>query len=605
MSRDQLQNAPRRGQIGTWAAGGRIATYRWGRYLPGGLAWATSHTLPLATGLILKGVFDALSQHRPATSSALSFLAVLIVAELARAGVFWIAMASWPAWWQAVAAWLRANALSSVLVSPGPPSERLPGSAGEAISRFRDDVEDLVWFVDVWVDVAGGIVFTAVALAIMIAISPVITLMVIVPLLGVMAGTRGLSHVIRSYHQRMRESGASVTDLVADLFSGALTIKTSGAEERAIARLRARNDARASAAVRAQLARDLINTVSGMSVSITTGLVLLLSAGAMRAGRFSVGDLALFVSYSDALTGLPRWAGRMIARQREAGVAMNRLARIQPGCRHEDVLARTPVYLRSQPPPASPRVSALEPLARLEAKSLRAVHTSGWGVSGVELSISAGGLTVITGAVGSGKTTLLRALLGLVPLEAGVVTWNGVAVQDLGAALAPPRAAYVAQIPRLISASLEENLLLGWSAPTDLVDSAISSAQLGPDLAEMVEGLGTLIGPRGSRLSGGQAQRMAIARSLVRRPDLLVIDDISSALDPPTETAVWEAVRRSGCACLIASHRRYALEAADLILVLDRGHQVGAGTLAELSGNAELRRLMGTPITAEQPGKGG
>ncbi|HZU74814.1 MAG TPA: ABC transporter ATP-binding protein [Acidimicrobiales bacterium] len=576
---------------GVWRAGRRIAWYRRSRYLPGGMAWATNHTLPLVTGLLLKAVFDALSRHRPATSSALSLLAVLLVAELARAGVFWTAMAGWPSWWQAVAAWLRANTLAAVLVSPGPPSERLPGSAGEAISRFRDDVEDLVWFVDVWVDVAGGIVFTAAALAIMFSISPVISLMVVLPLIGVMAGTRGLSHVIRSYHQRMRESGGSVTDLVADLFAGVLTIKASGAEERAVARLRARNDTRRTAAVRAQLARDLINTVSGVSVSITTGLVLLLAAGAMRAGRFSVGDLALFMSYSDALTGLPRWAGRMLARQREAGVALNRLGRMQPGRRPEAVLAPRPVYLRSEPPPASPAPSVLPRLALLEARALRAAHPSGRGVFDVELSVAAGGLTVITGAVGSGKTTLLRALLGLVPLDGGTVTWNGVPIEDLGAGLSPPRAAYVAQIPRLISAPLLENLLLGWTPMTEGVDEAIASVQLGPDLAEMTQGLQTTIGPRGSRLSGGQAQRVAIARSLVRRPDLLVIDDISSALDPPTEAAVWESLRRQGCACLVVSHRRYALDAADLVVVLDRGHQVGAGTFVELSDHPELRRL--------------
>src|SRR5579884_1771865 len=385
--------------------------------------------------------------------------------------------------------------------------------------------------------------------------------------------------------------GGSVTDLVADLFAGVLTIKASGAEERAVARLRARNDTRRTAAVRAQLARDLINTVSGVSVSITTGLVLLLAAGAMRAGRFSVGDLALFMSYSDALTGLPRWAGRMLARQREAGVALNRLGRMQPGRRPEAVLAPRPVYLRSEPPPASPAPSVLPRLALLEARALRAAHPSGRGVFDVELSVAAGGLTVITGAVGSGKTTLLRALLGLVPLDGGTVTWNGVPIEDLGAGLSPPRAAYVAQIPRLISAPLLENLLLGWTPMTEGVDEAIASVQLGPDLAEMTQGLQTTIGPRGSRLSGGQAQRVAIARSLVRRPDLLVIDDISSALDPPTEAAVWESLRRQGCACLVVSHRRYALDAADLVVVLDRGHQVGAGTFVELSDHPELRRL--------------
>ena len=580
--------------LGTWRAGGLVAVYRITRYVPGGLGWAATHSLPLVTGLVLKAVFDRISGSRPATAGALSLLAVLVAAEVGRALVFWAAMVTWPSWWQAIAAWVRANALESVLVAPGPPSTRLPASPGEAVARFRDDVEDLVWFVDVWVDVAGGVVFTAVALAIMITISPLTTLMVVLPLLGVMAGTRGLSHLIRRYHQRMRESGASVTDLVADLFAGALTLKTAGAEDRALARFRERNARRGQAAVRAQLARDLIPTVSGVSVGISTGLVLLLSAGAMRQGRFTVGDLALFTSYADALTGLPRWIGRMLARQREAGVALDRLARLHPNRRRAEVLVRRPVYLTSAPPapPADAR-SDTAPLRRLAIQGLTARHTgSGSGVVRVDLSVERGSLTVVTGSVGSGKSTLTRAILGLIPIEAGSVTWNGETIPDPGAVLAPPRVAYVGQVPRLVSAPLEENLRLGWPASPDEVLAAIRLAQLDADLAEMAAGLATVVGPRGSRLSGGQAQRAAVARALVRRAELLVVDDVASGLDIATEVRLWEALAGLGGTCLAASHRRPALERADHIVVLERGEVIGAGTLDELLAQCrEFRRL--------------
>jgi len=574
--------------------------------VPGGLAWAANHSLPLVTGLVLKGVFDRLSGGRPATGSALSLVGVLLAAELGRALVFWTAMASWPAWWQAIAAWLRANTLESVLIAPGPPSTRLPASPGEAVARFRDDVEDLIWFVDVWVDVTGGVVFTAVALAIMITISPLITLMIVVPLLGVMAATRGLSHVIRRYHQRMRESGASVTDFVADLFAGAVTLKTAGAEDRALARFRERNVRRGHAAVRAQLARDMITTVSGVSVGIGTGLVLLLSAGAMRQGRFTVGDLALFTSYAEALTGLPRWLGRMIARQREAGVALDRLARLQPDRQRAQVLVRRPVYLTSSPPPSHLAGSGGDavPLGRLAVRGITARHNrSGRGVVEVDLVVESGSLTVVTGAVGSGKSTLIRALLGLIPLESGSITWNGEAVPDPGGWLVPPRVAYVGQVPRLFSASLEENMRLGWPASSGELLAAVRAAQLETDLGEMADGLDTVVGPRGSRLSGGQAQRAAVARALVRRPDLLVVDDIASSLDIATEAGLWEALTGLGVTYLAASHRRTALERADHIVVLDRGEVAGAGTFDELfAGCDEFRRLWSAELFDGAPG---
>src|SRR5437899_9432842 len=158
---------------------------------------------------------------------------------------------------------MRANLLESVLVAPGAAGDRLPGTSGEAVGRFRDDVEDLVWFVDVWVDVAGGVLFTAVAFAVMFAIDWTVTLVVILPLVAVAIGTRGVSHLIRRYHARMRQSGSSVTAFVADLFAGVLALKTSGGEDRAIERFRARNAARADAAIKAWLCRDLVLSISG------------------------------------------------------------------------------------------------------------------------------------------------------------------------------------------------------------------------------------------------------------------------------------------------------------------------------------------------------
>src|SRR5690606_34482433 len=134
-----------------------------------------------------------------------------------------------------------------------------------------------------------------------------------------------------------------------------------------------------------------------------------------------------------------------------------------------------------------------------------------------------------TGAVGAGKTTLLRALLGLEPLDSGVVLWNGRPVD----ALVPPRVAYAGQVPRLFSETLRDNVLQG--LPDTHLERALKLAAFDDDIPAMPDGLGTMLGPRGVRLSGGQAQRVTAARALVRDPYLLVVDDLSSALDVETE----------------------------------------------------------------------
>ncbi|MFJ2032189.1 ABC transporter ATP-binding protein [Streptosporangium sp. NPDC087985] len=551
-----------------------LARFDLRRYLIGGLLWLPVSVLPLGSGLILQQLFD----HLTTGQVPLLLCAAFAGMELVRGLMIVIAWTYGDYWWSAAAALLRANVLRSILTGRG----RVPHSSGEALARLRDDVSDVVEFVDESVPLAGATLFSTAALAIMASIDPVITLVLLMPTIAVGVLSRLMNRLIRRLHRRARVLGAAVTGYLGEIFGGVLAIKTAGAEEAALERLRRHNRLRREATVKDRLATDLLSTATGATVEISIGLVLLLAAPAMRRGDFTVGDLALFTTYVGWLTALPRAIGVILSRMPQAGVSTERLAQMMgPG---EDLSRDSGVWFRREHP-AVVRPPHGDPLEVLQARGL----TVGYGLHGVDLEIRRGSLTVITGAVGSGKTTLVRALLGLEPPAAGTIYWNGRRVTDPGSFLVPGRVAYAGQVPRLFSASLRENLLLGW--PSDQLERAVELAAFDRDLARMPEGLDTVVGPRGVRLSGGQAQRVSAARALVRSPDLLVVDDLSSALDVETEQRLWERIT-GVCTLLVVSHRPAVLARADQIIVLDRGRVVGRGPLDELLETCpEMRRL--------------
>jgi ABC-type multidrug transport system fused ATPase/permease subunit len=523
---------------------------------------------------------------------------------LVRVGLRFANIATAITFWFVLTALLRKNLLANILERPG--ATAVPGSPGEAVSRFRGDVAVLVGFCRGLIPNAlSSAILTVLALGVMLQIDARITMLVVLPM-GIVAfvANWAIKRIFR-YFEASREATGRVTGFIGETFGAVQAVKVAVAESSIVKRFEELNEVRGKAALKASLVLEALRSVFRNTVNVGTGGILVLAGQAMQSGAFTVGDLALFVSYLESVSEFTVVIGEAWALYRQCGVSLDRLIKLLQGAPPETLVEHGPVYMRGDLPQVP--YTAKTDRHRLDTLSASGLSyrypDSGRGIEGVDLRLERGSFTVITGRIGSGKTTLLRVLLGLLPRDDGAILWNGSPVEEPAAFFVPPRSAYTAQVPLLFSEPLRDNVLMG--LPEDEVDlpGAIRLAVMEQDLEELEDGLDTVIGAKGVKISGGQRQRTAAARMFVRDPELLVFDDLSSALDVETEQALWERVfGRRDATCLVVSHRRPAFRRADHIVVLKDGRVEAEGGLDELLETCEeMRRLWAGDLGAAEP----
>ncbi|WP_371642876.1 ABC transporter ATP-binding protein [Streptomyces mirabilis] len=556
---------------------GYVRPHRWA-LLAGALLALTTGATGLVLPLVARGLIDDLSHDRP-IGRALIGMAALVVTNAAVG-----ALGSYVLRRTAESVVLGARrALSSYLLRL-----RIPAvdrsEPGDLMARITSDTTLLR---EVTTDSLVGIGtggLTLVATVVMMGLVDVVLLGVT---LGVIlcAGTV-LGVIVPRINRASKQAQDAVGVMGASLerILGALrTVKASGAEHREEQTIHAAAEESWRQSVRAAKWSAAAGNTAGLAMQIAFITVLAVGGARVATGTIQVGTLVAFLLYVFYLMSPIQQVVGAIT-QYQTGAAA--LARIQEALRLPAEPDALPAPLPT--PGAAPAALAFDEVRFRYADDLPYVH------HGVTFSVPARGMTAFVGPSGAGKTTVFSLIERFYDPEAGVITVDGLPLEQWDLPRLRSAIGYVEQDAPVLSGSLRDNLLLGNPEADDAdVTRVLKTTRLDGLVARLPRGLDTLVGHRGTKLSGGERQRVAIARALLRHPRLLLLDEATSQLDAVNEAALRDTVADVArtTTVLVVAHRLSTVTMADRIVVMDAGRVRAVGTHREL--------VAGDPLYAE------
>ena len=467
--------------------------------------------------------------------------------------------------------------------------------SGQLLSNANSDVE-ATWQVFQPLPMALGVVIMLVVATVqMFIVDPVLAAigLLVFPLLFVanLAFQRRMSPLV-TLSQQLR---AEVSEVAHESFEAALIVKSMGREDHEATRFTQVTDRLRHANVEVGRTRGIFDPAIEAIPTLGTLAVLAVGTARVASGDLDAAEVVQ-IAYLFSLLSFPvRALGWVLAELPRTVVGWDRVdavLRAKGGMQYGDRDLMREGASRAQTEAASYSYDV--------SREDGTVTKTSPAVRSVTLDVIAGGTTALVGPTGSGKSTLTSLVLRLIDPDSGVVRLDGVNLRDVAHGAVPEVGALVAQQTFLFDDTVRGNVTLGLEATDDEVWGSLRVAQADGFVAAMPQGLETRVGERGASLSGGQRQRIALARAVIRNPQLLVLDDATSAVDPSVEQAILAGLRETGhskghteqTTVLVVAYRMATIALADDVVYLEGGRVIDHGPHDELlercNGYAEL-----------------
>ncbi|HKX67510.1 MAG TPA: ABC transporter ATP-binding protein [Intrasporangium sp.] len=452
--------------------------------------------------------------------------------------------------------------------------------SGQLLSNANADVE-ATWNVFAPLPMAIGVLVMLVfGIVQMVVVDPFLAVvgLTVFPMLFVanVAFQRAMSPRVT----RAQQLRADVSEVAHEGFEAALIVKSLGREDHETDRFRTVTNELRDANIEVGRTRGRFDPAIEAIPTLGTLAVLLIGSLRVQAGELSAAEVTQ-IAYLFSITAFPvRALGWVLAELPRAVVGWRRISAVldaSGGLRHGD---------RALPRGRASAVTTEDLSYAYEIETEEGEPGVNPAVVGMTLAIPAGSTVAVVGRTGSGKSTLTNLLMRLVDPDSGAVLIDDVDLRQVRRGGVSEVAALVAQQTFMFDDTVRGNVTLGADHDDSAVWRALEVAQAAAFVGRLPEQLGTRVGERGTSLSGGQRQRIALARAVIRNPQLLILDDATSAVDPSVERAILSRLREasSGTTVLVIAHRMATILLADEVVYVEEGRVVDHGTHTALLG---------------------